>query len=289
MRKNILKKTLALFAVFLLFSTFTVISTLAASSTYQYKPSVDEWDSPFKNNGTSAPDSFFPVSFPGGTNSKEFWIQIVTGQNNPLYNMNSDYRYSIKIRGQVYSYLTLSNTYTCSGDISLGGVSGSKSLKISGISSDRHYIDYSVEFEVTDLTNIFGLTLSFNFSGTYIYSLAFSFSLDVTVYTPNGDIIEQFGSNYSSPDTSAFDEYNKAESEAMDIIHGGGGGQFNSQFSGLDGTLFEYQGAFLGFNNFFNQLTGIPWLGTVITISVAVGTFALLLGAIGHISKRGGD
>ena len=59
----------------------------------------------------------------------------------------------------------------------------------------------------------------------------------------------------------------------------------NSQWNNLNGNLLQYQGAFMAFNRFFNNLTGIPWVGTVITLSVAIGVFALLLGAVLDYAK----
>ena len=132
----------------------------------------------------------------------------------------------------------------------------------------------------------FGCTFNSSYpSSKFLYMTVYPFEL--TTVTGTDKIINQFGSNYSQPNTDNQDNYNNAESQLI------GGVQstlndVNSQWNNLNGNLLQYQGAFMAFNRFFNNLTGIPWVGTVITLSVAIGVFALLLGSAFIYANRKG-
>ena len=135
--------------------------------------------------------------------------------------------------------------------------------------------------------SVYTITFGFNFNSSFptsqsLYLTVYPFQLKTVSGTDK--IIEQFGSNYSQPDTNNQDNYNKAESQLMGGVQSTLNG-VNSQWNNLNGDLLQYQGAFLAFNRFFNNLTGIPWLGTVITLSVSIGVFALLLGAVLDYAK----
>ena len=136
------------------------------------------------------------------------------------------------------------------------------------------------DFDISGMSGNSDLVLSFSTkvsSATFLCS-SWGEASYYTVVTGTDKIINQFGSNYSQPNTDNQDNYNNAESQLIGGVQSTLNG-VNSQWNNLNGNLLQYQGAFMAFNRFFNNLTGISWLGTVITLSVAIGVFALLLGS----------
>lgn len=148
---------------------------------------------------------------------------------------------------------------------------------------------YIFDFEISGMSGNSDLVLSFPVSASTYGDLTFLCSSYgdasyYTVVTGTDKIINQFGSNYSQPNTDNQDNYNNVESQLIGGVQSTLNG-VNSQWNNLNGNLLQYQGAFMAFNRFFNNLTGIPWVGTVITLSVAIGVFALLLGAVLDYAK----
>lgn len=148
---------------------------------------------------------------------------------------------------------------------------------------------YIFDFEISGMSGNSDLVLSFpvsaNTYGVVTFLCAtYGDASYYTVVTGTDKIINQFGSNYSQPNTDNQDNYNNAESQLIGGVQSTLNG-VNSQWNNLNGNLLQYQGAFMAFNRFFNNLCGIPWVGTVITLSVAIGVFALLLGAVLDYAK----
>lgn len=148
---------------------------------------------------------------------------------------------------------------------------------------------YIFDFDISGMSGNSDLVLSFPVSASTYGELTFLCSSYgdasyYTVVTGTDKIIGQFGSNYSQPYTNNQDNYNNAESQLIGGVQSTLNG-VNSQWNNLNGNLLQYQGAFMAFNRFFNNLTGIPWVGTVITLSVSIGVFALLLGAVLDYAK----
>ena len=148
---------------------------------------------------------------------------------------------------------------------------------------------YIFDFDISGMSGNSDLILSFPVSASTYGDLTFlcasyGDASYYTVVTGTDKIINQFGSNYSQPNTDNQDNYNNAESQLIGGVQSTLNG-VNSQWNNLNGNLLQYQGAFMAFNRFFNNLTGIPWVGTVITLSVAIGVFALLLGAVLDYAK----
>lgn len=151
---------------------------------------------------------------------------------------------------------------------------------------------YIFDFYISGMSGNSDLVLSFPVSASTYGDLTFLCSSYgeasyYTVVTGTDKIINQFGSNYSQPNTDNQDNYNNAESQLIGGVQSTLNG-VNSQWNNLNGNLLQYQGAFMAFNRFFNNLTGIPWVGTVITLSVAIGVFALLLGSAFIYANRKG-
>lgn len=151
---------------------------------------------------------------------------------------------------------------------------------------------YIFDFEISGMSGNSDLVLSFPVSASTYGDLTFlcasyGDASYYTVLTGTDKIINQFGSNYSQPNTDNQDNYNNAESQLIGGVQSTLNG-VNSQWNNLNGNLLQYQGAFMAFNRFFNNLTGIPWVGTVITLSVAIGVFALLLGSAFIYANRKG-
>lgn len=97
-----------------------------------------------------------------------------------------------------------------------------------------------------------------------------------TVVTGTDKVIGAIGSD--TPNTSQIDEYNKAESQLIGGVQSSLDG-ITSQWDNINGDLSQYGGAFFALRQFFNGLTDLPFISVVITLSVAIGVFALLLGS----------
>ena len=209
------------------------------------------------------------------------------------YNIDPNARYTFSFwfatANGVGRYIT-DMTVTCTlGNLTFTGQYGSldgngnRSCSISGSFLGSEFLKQASDGSTFTITsNVVDYPLSLEF-GWWMDSF-----ITLTVQSSTEQILDglnsTFGEDYSQPDTSTFNQYEDLESEAMGQIQGGLD-DITSQWNDLGGTLGQYQGAFLGVGSFFNKLTGIPWIGSVIVLSVAVGAFALLLGAVGRISS----
>lgn len=134
---------------------------------------------------------------------------------------------------------------------------------------------------------MFGCSFNSNFSPSYPMYLTV-YPLQLTSVNGTDKIIEQFGSNYSKPNTSDVDNYNNAESQLYNGVESSLD-NITSQWNNIGDSLLQYQGAFLSVGKFINNLTNIGWVKVVLVLSVAIGMFALLLGAVNSVFKGRGD
>ena len=227
---------------------------------------------------------FYSVPLFGTTSSGSFSFKIYI--KDFFNNLSSDNTYHYHL---TTGFAGGSSFYNLLGNTAYAYVN-SQSFSVSKTSVSNGDSRFVFDFDLSGISGSSDLILQYNLSATSLYTASFLFSSYgeasyYTVVTGTDKIIGQFGSNYSQPDTSAQDNYNNAESQLIGGVQSSLNG-VNSQWKNLNGNLFQYQGAFLAFNRFFNNLTGIPWLGTVITLSVSIGVFALLLGAALIYSKR---
>ena len=135
--------------------------------------------------------------------------------------------------------------------------------------------------------SIYSFTFGCSFSSSYptsqfVYLTVYPFQL--TTVDSTDKIIEQFGSNYSKPNTSDVDNYNNAESQLYNGVQSSLD-NITSQWNNIGNSLLQYQGAFLAVGKFFNNLSNIGWIKVVIILSIAIGMFALLLGAVLDYAK----
>lgn len=135
--------------------------------------------------------------------------------------------------------------------------------------------------------SIYSFTFGCSFSSSYptsqfVYLTVYPFQL--TTVNSSDKIIEQFGSNYSKPNTSDVDKYNNAESQLYNGVQSSLD-DITSQWNNIGDSLLQYQGAFLAVGKFFNNLTNIGWVKVVLILSIAIGMFALLLGAVLDYAK----
>lgn len=204
-------------------------------------------------------------------------------------------------------------TYSCSFKYDIVCRSATNFLNVSGCYADVIF-DEATNDKIRvypskyDHNDAYGYRLYFNFNinpGTYSFqflNLHFSFNsnmstkttnhaispLTFTIATGSDKVIEQFGSNYSKPNTSDIDNYNNAESQLYNGVESSLD-NITSQWNNIGGSLLQYQGAFLSVGKFFNNLTNIGWVKVVLVLSVAIGMFALLLGAVNSVFKGRGD
>lgn len=226
---------------------------------------------------------FYSIPLFGTTSSGSFSVKIYI--KDFFNNLSSDntyhYRFTTGFAGGSSFYNLLGSTayaYVNSQSFSV--------LKTSVSNGDSRFV---FDFDLTGISGSSDLILQYYLSANSLYTASFLFSSYgeasyYTVVTGTDKIIEQFGSNYSQPNTSAQDEYNNAESQLIGGVQSTIDG-VNSQWSNLNGDLLQYQGAFMAIGSFFNKLTGIEWVSVVITLSVAIGVFALLLGAVLDYAK----
>lgn len=120
------------------------------------------------------------------------------------------------------------------------------------------------------------LGVAVSFSSDITYTNVSIQNLRVISHTPNEDVVNAIGSD--TPNTSQIDEYNKAESQLIGGVQSSLDG-ITSQWNNINGDLSQYGGAFFAIRQFFNGLTDLPFVSVVITLSVAIGVFALLLGS----------
>lgn len=128
--------------------------------------------------------------------------------------------------------------------------------------------------EVNSLLKTFGVSVAF--SSDFTYTNVSIQNLRVVEHTPNEDVVNAIGSD--TPNTSQIDEYNNAESQLIGGVQSSLDG-ITSQWNNINGNLSQYGGAFFALRQFFNGLTDLPFISVVVTLSVAIGVFALLLGS----------
>lgn len=127
---------------------------------------------------------------------------------------------------------------------------------------------------MSSILSSINLGIYFNAGVTYTNFAVQNFR--VVEHTPNEDVVNAIGSD--TPNTSQVDEYNKAESQLIGGVQSSLDG-ITSQWDNINGDLSQYGGAFFAIRQFFNGLTDLPFVSVVITLSVAIGVFALLLGS----------
>lgn len=154
--------------------------------------------------------------------------------------------------------------------------SGVKSQISNGDS--RYIFDFTVSGVTGSANLVFELTLSNTVSlgGTFTFDACANPYSWYSVVTGTDKVIGAIGSD--TPNTSQIDEYNKAESQLIGGVQSSLDG-ITSQWDNINGDLSQYGGAFFALRQFFNGLTDLPFISVVITLSVAIGVFALLLGS----------
>lgn len=217
----------------------------------------------------------------------DFWTHELN--NIPKFDVDKTYKCSFKYDIVCNSATNFLNVNSCYVDV------------IFDEATDDKIRVYPSKYDHNDS---YGYRLYFDFSinpGTYslqFLNLHFSFSrnmstlntnhaispLTFTIATGSDKVIEQFGSNYSKPNTSDIDKYNNAESQLYNGVESSLD-NITSQWNNIGGSLLQYQGAFLSVGKFFNNLTNIGWVKVVLVLSVAIGMFALLLGAVLDYAK----
>lgn len=221
---------------------------------------------------------FYSVPLFGTTSSGSFSVKIYI--KDFFNNLSSDNTYHYHL---TTGFTGGSTFYNLLGSTAYAYVN-SQSFSVSKTSVSNGDSRFVFDFDLTGISGSSDLILQYYLSANSLYTASFLFSSYgeasyYTVVTGTDKIINQFGSNYSQPNTDNQDNFNNAESQLIGGVQSTLNG-VNSQWNNLNGNLLQYQGAFMAFNRFFNNLTGIPWVGTVITLSVAIGVFALLLGAV---------
>lgn len=230
------------------------------------------------------------------------------------FNMNiSSSSSSSKLRisfSQFFTGLSVDSTYTyhlvfgLNGSDSVYNCAGTSTLYFDSLNNpivtaskrywdtNNHNAYYFFDFNISSESGDKALILEIPFSNTEFITSSFQLKLNCvgvgysyyTSVSGTDKLIEQFGSNYSKPNTSDVDNYNKAESQLYNDVQGSLD-NITSQWNNIGNSLLQYQGAFLAVGKFFNNLTNIGWIKVVLILSIAIGMFALLLGAVLDYAK----
>lgn len=211
--------------------------------------------------------------------------------NLPNFDIDKTYHCNFKYDIVCNSLSNFLNPLSCYVDVHYDQYNQSRFYPVKYTHGDVHgyrlFFDFQIPPGYSTIVN-FNIHFSFNTSmSTYTTNHAIS-PLTFTISTETDKVIEQFGSNYSKPNTSDIDKYNNAESQLYNGVQSSLD-DITSQWNNIGGSLFQYQGAFLSVGKFFNNLTNIGWVKVVLVLSVAIGMFALLLGAVNSVFKGRGD
>lgn len=221
----------------------------------------------------------------------DFWTHEIN--NIPKFDVDKTYTCSFKYDFVCSSLSNFLNPNSCYADVIFDEVTNDK-IRVYPSKydhNDSHGYRFYFDFTINPGTYSFQF-LNIHFSSnrslsTYTTNHAIS-PLTFTIATGSDKVIEQFGSNYSKPNTSDVDKYNNAESQLYNGVESSLD-NITSQWKNIGGSLLQYQGAFLSIGKFFNNLTNIGWVKVVLVLSVAIGMFALLLGAVNSVFKGRGD
>lgn len=155
-------------------------------------------------------------------------------------------------------------------------------------------LTYAVPVEIRNYSGSLDMFVEFAFAdhsteildeATPNIQIAMSRKLEMTVFSATDQIIEQFGSDYTPPDTSDKEQYDQALEDSKDYVESALSG-FQDNWKGVDAVLVDFQGAFLGFSAFFNDLVKSTFFDPLLMLSVCLGVVALLLGAAQLVVNR---
>lgn len=249
-----------------------------------YMQGDDRWDKFQPLQSTSAFSCFYTFS---DGNTSLF----------PTLASNTDYTLTIKtawtIQNTTYNTID-SNTFASQSSLSVAmqngdNVSVSPSVRFTRWTGGTGFNVYYT-YQIPDGASfLYGIEFGCRFSKVVPTSVPMYltvYPLELSTVSGTDRIVSAIGND--TPNTSTVDDYNKAESELMGGVQGGLN-DINSQWNNINGDLLQYQGAFFAFRSFFNKLTDLPFVSVVVTLSVSVGSFALLLGAVNTIFKNRGD
>lgn len=259
---------------------YEVMSSWNLSS--DYMQGSDRWD---KFNPISSTKSFncsYMLSSSGNfllpdfSNGSDYSLYIKTAFTIP----NSSYNTVITSSVQSNTYITVVMQNNSS-------VKVYPDLRLNVWSGGTGYNAYCT-FTIPDgAKSIYSFTFGCSFSSSYPTSQSVFltvYPLELTTVDGTDKIIEQFGSNYSKPNTSDVDNYNNAESQLYNGVQSSLD-NITSQWNNIGNSLLQYHGAFLAVGKFFNNLSNIGWIKVVLILSIAIGMFALLLGTVLDYAK----
>ena len=158
---------------------------------------------------------YYQGIWPSGNSFNAFGLTLALNNSNVnLVSVNPSYTYDICFDVCFEDSSSLSKVSSVKVDF--GGVVFYSLTNFTTNSSGYRVYSFKENYlgeEVNSLLKTFGVSVSF--SSDFTYTNVSIQNLRVVEHTPNEDVIEQFGSNYSQPNTSAQDEYNNAESQLI--------------------------------------------------------------------------
>lgn len=93
-----------------------------------------------------------------------------------------------------------------------------------------------------------------------------------------------FGESYDQPDDSKFDDYKQNEDKLNDSTNSYFD-DYENRWFGLGNALGSNVLDFFGFMQFFNLLASIPIIDLILTFSICIGAFGLLLGVVSQLRR----
>ena len=295
---NVKKKFISFSRRFCILSLFVVISLVvslqgfcATTVNSVVTCSIDSVPGTFVEGGYSASKqrSFAVKNI--NANYLNVDIDVFEISNLPHFDIDKTYRCNFRYDIVCNSLSNFLNPLSCYVDVHYDQFNQSRFYPVKYNHDDVHGYRLFFDFEIpSDYSTIVNFNIHFSFRNsmsTYTTNHAIS-PLTFTISTETDKILGQFGSNYSKPNTSEVDNYNNAESQLYNGVESSLD-NITSQWKNIGGSLLQYQGAFLSVGKFFNNLTNIGWVKVVLLLSVAIGMFALLLGAVNSVFKGRGD
>lgn len=209
---------------------------------------------------------FYNISTTHLTN--ELWLEL----DMPLYTFLPNVRYRMTMEFLIQpQYTTLSSAVASLIDTGLTSFSTSNASVITDGSYKKAIFVFDVY--VSESKSINTLSVMFRVSSTGQFPVVLSRSVK----------LEELG--YSSPDVDAMDDMDTLDGLSAQQNQQGMNNAANYQDSALT-TIVKYAAGFQAIAAIIGKIGDIPFVGSLLTLSIAIGLFAFLLGMVGQVYRN---
>lgn len=244
-------------------STYLYFNTSTSSASF----SSDSGDTvPLVSIGQSDYSIFYTISTTHLSN--ELYLELDT----PLYTFRPNVRYRMTMEFLIQpQYTTLSSAVASLIDTGLTSFSTSNASVITDGSYKKAIFVFDVY--VSESKSINSLSVMFRVSSTGQFPVVLSRSVK----------LEELG--YSSPDVDAMDDMDTLDGLSAQQNQQGMNIAANYQDSALT-TIVKYVAGFQAIAAIISKIGDIPFVGSLLTLSIAIGLFAFLLGMVGQVYRN---